>query len=122
MMRHILAAGLVSLALAAPAQASDVAACKAMQAALVPREAEVADLTARRDAAAEQTEATGEAWEDAEIHRLVSAGHAAGADTTKAAYEEARHQLAREEMALQATLKQYNTDVAVYNSRCAKKN
>lgn len=121
MMRHILAIGLVSLALAAPAHASDAAACKAMKAALAPRAVEVADLKAKRDASAELTEVAGEAWDEVEVHRLMSSGHAAQADSGKAAYEDARRQLARDEMALQATLKQYNSDVAVYNARCAPK-
>ncbi len=121
MMRQILAIGLVSMALAAPAHASDIAACKAMKATLAPREAEISELTAKRDASAELVETTGEAWEDVEIHRLVSKGHADKADAGKATYEDARRQLARDEMALQATLKQFNTDVAVYNGRCASK-
>ncbi|MEQ9506399.1 MAG: hypothetical protein RLO80_09000 [Hyphomonas sp.] len=121
MMRHFLALGLVSLALAAPAHASDAAACKAMKAALAPREAEISDLKAKRDASAELTETAGEAWDEVEVHRLMSSGHAAQADSGKAAYEEARRQLARDEMALQATLKQYNADVAVFNARCTSK-
>lgn len=121
MMRHILAIGLVSLALAAPAHASDAAACKAMKAALAPRAVEVADLKAKRDASAELTEVAGADWDEVEVHRLMSSGHAAQADNGKAAYEDARRQLARDEMALQATLKQYNSDVAVYNARCAPK-
>ena len=121
MMRHILAIGLVLLALAAPAHAGDAAACKAMKAALAPRAVEVADLKAKRDASAELTEVAGEAWDEMEVHRLMSSGHAAQADSGKAAYEDARRQLARDEMALQATLKQYNSDVAVYNARCAPK-
>jgi hypothetical protein len=121
MMRHFLAFGLVSLVLAAPAHASDVAACKAMKAALAPREAEISDLKAQRDASAELTETKGEAWDDVEVHRLSSSGHAAEADSAKSAYEEARRQLARDEMALQATLRQYNSDVAVFNARCTAK-
>ncbi len=121
MMRYLPAISLFCLAFAAPAHASDVAACKAMQATLAPRVAEITDLTSKRDASAELVEATGEAWEDVEIHRLVSAGHAAKADSEKAVYEDARRQLARDEMALQASLKQYNADVAVFNGRCAPK-
>lgn len=121
MMRRFLFVGLLCAALGAPAHASDVAACKAMQATLAPRAAEIADLTSKRDASAELVEATGEAWEDVEIHRLVSAGHAAKADSEKAIYDDAKRQLARDEMALQASLKQYNSDVAVFNGRCAPK-
>jgi hypothetical protein len=63
----------------------------------------------------------GEAWEDLEIHRRASAGHAAQADTAKAAYDEAKKLLAQRELALQASVRQYNDDIAAFNSRCAKK-
>lgn len=101
--------------------ASDMQACKAMAATLAPKQTEIAELTALRDAAAETVEATGEAWEDIEIHRRASAGHAAAADTAKTAYDEAKKRLARDELALQASVRQYNDDVAAFNSRCTKK-
>ena len=121
--RHLLLALIIAGAHAAVAEAngaSDLKACKAMAATLAPKQADIADMTAERDAAAEATETTGEAWEDAEIHRRISAGHAATADEAKAAYGEARQLLARREMALQASVAQFNDDVAVYNARCAK--
>jgi len=101
--------------------ASDVRACKAMAAAMGPRQAEITKLTASRDEAAEAVETTGEAWEDSEIHRRASSGHAATADMAKAAYDDATKRLAREEMALQATVAEFNKDVSVFNSRCARK-
>lgn len=101
--------------------ASDMQACKAMAATLAPKQAEIAELTALRDTAAESVETTGEAWEDIEIHRRASAGHAAAADTAKTAYDEAKKGLARHELALQASVRQYNDDVAAFNTRCTKK-
>ena len=101
--------------------ASDVKACKAMAATLAPKQADITKMTASRDEAAAQVEATGEAWEDAETHRLVSPGHAATADTAKAAYESAKQAFARQEMALQASVSQYNDDIAAFNGRCATK-
>lgn len=122
MLRHTFFAALVTLSIATPALANgkpDIQACKAMQATIAPREAEIAELTARRDASALQAEDAGERWEDAEIHRLVSAAHAATADRERAAYDTARQQFARDELALQSTVKQFNTDVAVFNARCS---
>lgn len=122
-MKHlILLAALVLGTAGAPAYANGKgdAACRAMQAGFAPRQQELQEMTARRDAAAESVEATGEAWEDAEIHRLASASHAATADARSDEYLEARKLLAREEAALQATLKQFNTDVAAFNARCTR--
>lgn len=124
MLRNVFLFTAFALALAGPASANgtpDLAACKAMQATLVPRQTEVTGLAAERDASAVSVEETGQAWADAEIHRLISDGHAAAADAGKAAYDAARQKLARDEMALQATLKQFNADIAVFNSRCSPK-
>lgn len=101
--------------------AQDVQACRAMAATIAPREAEIAALVAERDEAADSVERYGDAWEDAEIHRLASAGHAATADTAKAAYDDARRLLSRREMALQATVRQFNDDADAFNARCARR-
>lgn len=100
---------------------ADLRACKAMAETLPPKQAEITGMTAKRDEAAAAVETTGEAWEDLEIHRRASAGHAAQADTAKAAYDEAKKLLAQRELALQASVRQYNDDIAAFNSRCAKK-
>jgi hypothetical protein len=123
MLRHIVASGFIVLAIAGPAAANgkvDVAACKAMQAALVPRQAEIAKLTENRAAAATEAEDTGLAWEDAEIHRLVSPAFAKTADDLKASYESAKEQLARDDLALQSAAAAFNSDVATFNTRCVK--
>ena len=124
MLRNMFILGAFAFALAGPAMANgktDVAACKAMQATLVPRQAEIDDLVSHRDASAVAIEDAGVVWEDVEIHRLVSKSQADAADAGKAAYEAARQQLARDEMALQAALKQFNADVAMFNARCSPK-
>lgn len=100
---------------------SEFKACKALAATLAPKQADITELTASRDETAIIVEASGEAWEDAEILRNASAAHAAKADQTKSAYEDAKKQLARKEMALQATVRQYNDDVSAFNNQCAKK-
>jgi len=112
------------MVLAGPALANgkaDVASCKAMQATLAPREAEISELTEQREAAALRAEEAGIAWEDAEIHRLVSVAHAATADRELAAYDAAKKKFARDELALRSAVLQFNTDVAVYNARCSPK-
>ena len=121
--RPLFLAALMIAGPVAAAQANgtaDMQACKAMAATLTPKQIEIAELTALRDEAAETVETTGEAWEDIEIHRRASAGHAAAADTAKTAYDEAKKRLARDELALQASVRQYNDDVAAFNSRCTK--
>ena len=122
MLRHTFFAALLTLSIASPALANgkpDIQACKAMQATIAPREAEIADLTGKRDASALLAEDAGVRWEDAEIHRLVSAAHAATADREQAAYDVAKQQFARDELALQSAVKQFNTDVAIFNARCS---
>lgn len=112
------------MVLAGPALANgkvDVAACKAMQAALAPRQAEMSELIGQRGASALRAEEAGIAWEDAEIHRLVSAEHAATADRELAAYDAAKKTFARDEIALQSAVKQFNADVGAYNTRCSPK-
>ena len=76
-------------------------------------------VIAHRGASALRAEEAGIAWEDAEIHRLVSAAHAATADRELAAYDAARKQFARDELALQSAVQQFNTDVSAYNTRCS---
>ncbi len=122
--RPLLLAALMAAGPLATAQANgstNMQACKAMAATLAPKQAEIAELKDVRDAAADDVETTGDTWEDAETHRHASAGHAASAEAARTAYDEAKKLLARRELALQATLSQYNDDVAAFNSRCAKK-
>lgn len=124
MLRSAVSFGFLALVLAGPAFANgtvDVAACKAMQATLAPRQAEISELTEQRETAALRAEEAGIAWEDAEIHRLVSASLAAAADRELAAYSAAKKQFARDELALQSAVKQFNTDVSGYNTRCSAK-
>ncbi len=67
MMRCAVSFGFLALVLAGPALANgkvDVAACKAMQATLAPRQAEISELTEQREASALRAEEAGIAWED----------------------------------------------------------
>ncbi|MEX1250284.1 MAG: hypothetical protein WEA77_03720 [Hyphomonas sp.] len=122
MLHHTFIAPLLALSLAGPALASgkpDLKACRAMQETIAPREAEIAELAAKRDASAVLAEEAAIRWEDAEIHRLVSRAHAETAGREHAAYDAARRQVARDELALQSTVQQFNTDVSAFNSRCS---
>jgi sensor domain CHASE-containing protein len=104
------------------ASASDAEFCELLRGVMAPQHAELEQLEAERDAAAETVEALGEAWEESEIHRRVSTRHAAAADRDKAAYDDARQGLARKELALAAALRDYNRQVATFNARCAPRN
>ncbi len=124
MLRHTLTLGLLLLGLSWPALATgklDAEACRAMQATIAPRQAEIAKLTELRAASAIRAEDAGVNWEDSEIHRLVSAEHAAMADRKLAAYEAAKQQFAKDEMALQSTVRSFNADVSIFNARCSSK-
>lgn len=124
-MTYLRVLSIAALMLAGPAataqanSAQDAELCRVMSATMTPRKAEIETMTAERDAAAAEVELTGDVWEDAEVHRLASASHARTADTARAAHDEARKLLSRREQALQATLRQFNSDVAAFNARCA---
>ncbi len=104
------------------ASASDSEFCQMLRGVMTPQRAELEQLETERDAAAETVESLGESWEDSEVHRNVSARHAAAADRDKAAYDEARQALARKELALAAALRDYNRQVETFNARCAPRN
>jgi len=99
--------------------AADVKRCNAMAATMAPKKAEIETIQMKRDDMAADVELKGEAWEDAEIHRLVSAAHAAKADETKAAYQAAKKELMGTDQALQALARQFNQDIISYNQSCA---
>lgn len=121
-MTRILIALTALLALALPAGAltrDEIRQCEVMAATFEARTAKIEEARAARDLLAEQVEAAGAAWEDVEVHRNISARHAASADRAKADWEAAKAELARAEMALQADVRQLNGDMAQYNAKCA---
>ena len=99
--------------------AQQVKQCNAMGKSLQVRQAEAKKKADARAALVDQVETAGEAWEDVEIHRRVSAGHAVAADEAKAAYEALKGDLMRQEMSLQSLVNQLNEDVSAYNELCA---
>lgn len=118
----------VSLALvvAMPAAADSLSPkqmerCKAMQATLAPKKAELEAATANRDALATKTESLGEQYEDAQVMRLASASNAKAADSAKAEFESAKRAFAQAELALQVNARQFNQDVSDYNQSCTPK-
>ena len=113
-------------ALAAPVAAADAASsakelarCQAMSATFRPKQEEIAKLKDARDAQAEIVEAKGEAWDDVEVLRNASKGHAETADAAKADYEAAKADLLRMELGLQQAVTALNADFEAYNKSCA---
>lgn len=122
--KTVLIALITALGLPATAQAmtaKDIKRCNAMAATLAPKKAELEALQTKRDALAEKAETTGEIWEEAEIHRNISADLAAKADAAKSAHDASKGEFMKVEMALQSNLKQFNIDVAGYNKSCSAK-
>ena len=105
----------------AASSAKDLARCQAMSATFKPKQEEIAKLKEARDAQAGIVEAKGEAWDDVEILRNASAGHAKAADAAKADYEASRADLNRMEQGLQAAVASLNADIEAYNQSCATK-
>jgi len=84
------------------------------------RQVEVQEIADARLALVDEVEAAGDAWEDVEVHRLASAGHAQVADDAKLKYETLKSDLMQKEVALQAMVVSINDDVADYTKRCVK--
>lgn len=105
----------------AASSAKDMARCHAMSATFKPKQEEVAKLKEARDAQAEIVESKGSAWDDVEILRNASPGHAKTADAAKADYDVAKADLMRMEQGLQAAVTALNSDFDAYNQSCATK-
>ena len=124
MIRIFLASVALMIAMPATADAlspKQVERCKAMQATLAPKQAEIEKATASRDELAARAEALGEQYEDAQVMRLASSSNAEAADSAKAEFDAARRAFAQAEFALQANARQFNQDVADYNRSCTPK-
>ena len=116
MIRIFLASVALMIAMPATADAlspKQVERCKAMQATLAPKQAEIEKATASRDELAARAEA--------QVMRLASSSNAEAADSAKAEFDAARRAFAQAEFALQANARQFNQDVADYNRSCAPK-
>lgn len=92
--------------------------CAQQASELQSQQVQAQEIAETRLALVDQVEAAGEAWEDVEIHRLASAGHADVADQAKAEYEALKADLMAKEHALQAMVVTLNNDVSAYNQRC----
>lgn len=114
-----IAASIFAVPTASALTPADLQRCQAMAATLTPKQAEIERVKAKRDEYAENVETLGEAWQEAEVHRLVSAGHAAKADEALMAYEEVERGLSKLERGLQGLVVQYNKDIYAYNKSCA---
>ena len=101
--------------------ADQVEACQALSATLAPKQAEIIEMKDARDALVVVVETQGEAWQEAEVHRLVSPSLAKKADAAQSDYSAKKRELTQIEHGIQAALSQYNRDVADYNKVCATK-
>ena len=102
------------------APTANAMSCGEQAADLQNRQVTAQEIAEARLALVDEVEAAGDAWEDVEIHRLVSAGHAATADEAKAVYETLKADLFEKEVSLQNLVVSLNQDVAAYNESCAK--
>lgn len=124
MKTYLIALFVAGFSVAGSAQAmtaKDLAQCQALGKTLPAKQVEIKAASEKRDSLAEQVETLGLAWDDVEVHRMVSAAHAEQADEAKATYTKAKTDLLEIETALQADLDAFNTDVAAYNARCVAK-
>ncbi|NQY41310.1 MAG: hypothetical protein HRT80_14555 [Henriciella sp.] len=94
--------------------------CAEQAADLQTRQVKAQKIAEARLALVEEVEAAGDAWDDVEIHRLASEGHAETADEAKAVYEGLKADLFEKEVSLQDMVVSLNQDVAAYNESCAK--
>lgn len=104
--------------IAAPSAAAQT--CAEQAADLQKRQTKAQEIADARLELVDKVEAAGDAWEDVEIHRLVSAGHADTADKAKAEYEVLKADLLQKELSLQGLVTSLNQDVQAYNKVCVK--
>ncbi|MEM1146982.1 MAG: hypothetical protein AAF582_09640 [Pseudomonadota bacterium] len=119
-MKTVISAPVVFLSAVAllMAPAASALSCAQEAANLQDRQSQLIDIANERQTLVDQVEAAGDVWEDVEIHRLMSASHAATADQAKAEYEALKADLMQQENALQAQAASLNDEVAVYTARC----
>ncbi len=124
MKRYLIALLIVGLGSTGSAQAmsaKEMARCKALGKTLPVQQVEIKTATEKRDALADQVETLGVAWDDVEVHRMVSATHAQRADKAEVIYAHAKTELVDLDTGLQADLDVFNKDVAAFNTRCVTK-
>ena len=110
---------LAAIAIFASPHASALS-CAQQAADLQNRQVKAQNIADARLTLVEEVEAAGDAWEDVEVHRLASAGHAAKADEAKAVYEGLKADLLEKEVLLQNLVVSLNQDVTAYNESCTK--
>ena len=123
---RLIPVSLVCAAMIVPAShaltASEVKQCKAMGQSLQVRSAELQEQDQTRVTEAEAVETAGALWEDAEVHRYASPGHAAEADALKADFDALKSSFMKKEMTFFSNAAMLNEDMAAYNAMCAAKN
>ena len=94
--------------------------CGQQAAELQSKQSQAQKIADARLVLRDDVEAAGDAWDELEIHRLASAGHASSADEAKAKYERLKADLIEKETDLQARVAALNERVEAYNQRCVK--
>ena len=94
--------------------------CGQQASELQAQQTEAQEIADARLTLLDEVEAAGDVWEDLEVHRLASSGHASSADEAKAKYEALKADLVQKESDLQARVVALNESVAAYNQRCVK--
>ena len=121
-MKKLISLLVLGLMLAAPSAAAltadEARECQALANSFGPAKAAVNKKVAERDALAEATEAAGEAWENAENVRTLSAEAAAEADELRAVWEEKKVEFNALESDLFTQSTKLNKDLARFNYLC----
>lgn len=112
----------LSFVLAVPAASAltqaQIRECQALSKSIGPTKAALEEQVSERDALAEDTEAAGEAWENAENVRTISSERAATADRLKAIYEDYKDRLNTFEADLFDDSQKLNKDLLRFNTLC----
>lgn len=99
--------------------ADEVSDCRALRASLGPQRAVINRESKALEELAEIAERAGEAWENAENVRVLSAEHAAKADELRPAYEQTRDAFNKADGELFDKVQKFNADQSRFNSLCA---
>lgn len=112
----------LSFILASPAAfaltQSQARECQALAGSFAPARADLEAKVAQRDALALEAEAAGEAWENAENIRTLSADKAAEADALRESFEAKKAEFEVIEESLHIASSKLNRDFSRFNTLC----
>ncbi len=114
----------LSLLIAAPTASAltedEVKECNSLAQSFGPNQKKIEAKVAERDVFAEETEAAGEAWENAENVRSLSADAAAEADELRATWERMKNEFDVIESELFELSRKHEANAARFNNVCVK--